>query len=165
MILAGIIGFAIAQSKKTDEKKQLAVPEPQRALPPIEPSPTQMDRMEQSINRQITQQLAAHDTAYPLMLAAIKHAEATKDPRDYRAASILAVKAGRPKSAKTLASIADERAREIASKAKKVGKVAKVTGDPRALDVFAGLVEQIDQTELARRARRAAKAIRNGEVG
>jgi hypothetical protein len=99
-----------------------------------------------------------------LMLAAIEHANVTKDPRDYRAAAALAAKANKPKTSKTLASIADARAHEIAAKAKKVEQVAKVTGDPRALDVFAGLVEQIDQTELARRARHAAKAIRNGEV-
>ena len=155
MILAGIIGYAISQSKKGEEPKQLPGLEP-KALPPIEVAIGKPKITGRRTSRHPKVQKSFDD----LLVAAVQHAFVTHDPRDYRAAAGLAIKANKPESSKVLAERADERAKQIAVEAKGVLEAAVATRDPRQFERYAALVEQIDQADLARKARVQASVLR-----
>ena len=110
--IAAILGLAISSSYKEREKaaRNLLVAEPPKALPMLAP-PTPAPTTQLIPGKGKSKGKGHRKTGNPkqdIMMKAIEHANATKDPRDYRAAALAAKHAGNPKTAAELAKIASE---------------------------------------------------------
>jgi len=151
-LVGGLIGYAVSRSQ---EKKANILPNPKQ-LPPI-----QIEVLTPQIVSRVPGRTPGGKKAVSASLVAtVKKALASRDPRQFRAAAVIAERQGSPQTAVELAKLADQRAREIATEGVALRTRAEATGDPALYERYAALMLQINNKVEAVAARRMSIGLR-----